>query len=169
MLADCLKMLVFGTAWCDRRLARLIAYILHTNDHRQWCHVGNTLSIVDWDFSETQTLLGALKTLNQLRVESYVFSDVEHLFRKVGCARSKHQCLTILQNWKLFLWMLVFAWTVSPLSISGTWLLKFVLFLKPTSTGDPRRDQTQTKHTNTKTKKHVNRDDVKLINVDCSR
>ena len=33
------------TKWtraCDRRSARLIAYIHHANDHRQCCHVGNT-------------------------------------------------------------------------------------------------------------------------------
>ena len=33
------------TKWsqsCDRRLARLISYIHHTNDYRQYCHVGNT-------------------------------------------------------------------------------------------------------------------------------
>ena len=33
------------TKWtqaCDRRLARLISYIHHTNEFRQYCHVGNT-------------------------------------------------------------------------------------------------------------------------------
>ena len=33
------------TKWaqaCDRRLARLISYIHHANDFRQYCHVGNT-------------------------------------------------------------------------------------------------------------------------------
>ena len=33
------------TKWtqaCDRRLARLIYYIHHTNDFRQYCHVGKT-------------------------------------------------------------------------------------------------------------------------------
>ena len=28
--------------------------------------------------------------------------DVEHLFPQVGCARSKRQCLTVLQNRRLF-------------------------------------------------------------------
>ena len=32
--------------------------------------------------------------------------------------------------------------------------------------GDSWRDETQTKHANTKTKKHVNRDDVEIFNVD---
>ena len=30
------------TQACDRRLARLISNIHHTNDYRQYCHVGNT-------------------------------------------------------------------------------------------------------------------------------
>ena len=33
------------TKWtkaCDKRLARLISYIHHTNKFRQYCHVGNT-------------------------------------------------------------------------------------------------------------------------------
>ena len=30
------------TQACDRRLARLISYIHHTYDYRQYCHVGNT-------------------------------------------------------------------------------------------------------------------------------
>ena len=30
------------TEACDRRLARLISYTHHTNDSRQYCHVGNT-------------------------------------------------------------------------------------------------------------------------------
>ena len=32
------------TKWtraCDRRLPRLIAFIHHTDDHRQYCHFGN--------------------------------------------------------------------------------------------------------------------------------
>ena len=60
MLTYCLKMIVLGrpdilwsvnklaravTKWtqaCDRRLARLVSDIHHTNDFRQYCHVGNT-------------------------------------------------------------------------------------------------------------------------------
>ena len=63
LLTNCLDVLVLGTNWttrhsvvgqqaceispkwtqaCDRRWARLICYIHHTNDSRQCCHVGNT-------------------------------------------------------------------------------------------------------------------------------
>ena len=79
------------------------------------------LSIVDWVYSKTQILLETLKTPNQLGRESYVSSEVEHLFPQVGCARSKRQCLTVPQNRMLFLWMRVCERTASLLLISGTW------------------------------------------------
>ena len=50
------------TGACDRRLARLISYIHHTIDYRQYCHVETRLSIVDWAFSKTQILLATLRT-----------------------------------------------------------------------------------------------------------
>ena len=79
------------------------------------------LDIVDWVYSKTQILLATLKTLNQLRVTLYVSSEVEHLFPEVGCARSKHQYLTVRQNRKLFRWMLVCVWADSLLLIHGVW------------------------------------------------
>ena len=45
--------------------------------------------------------------------KSYVSSEVEHLFPQVGCARSKHQCLTVLRNQRLFHGMPVCEGTVS--------------------------------------------------------
>ena len=43
----------------------------------------------------------------------------------VGCARNRHVRFTqCRRNLKLVLWMQVCEWTVSPLFISGTWLLK---------------------------------------------
>ena len=39
------KLVRTDTKWiraCDKRLARLISYIHHTNNYRQFCHVGNT-------------------------------------------------------------------------------------------------------------------------------
>ena len=38
------------------------------------------LSIVDWVYSKTQTLLVTLRTQNQFREESYVSLEDEHLF-----------------------------------------------------------------------------------------
>ena len=64
LLADCSEMSILGTYWktrypmvreqtcsciytkwtnaCDKRLARLISYIHHTCESKQYCHVGNT-------------------------------------------------------------------------------------------------------------------------------
>ena len=102
------------TKWtraCDKRLARLISTFITqmTTDHVvMWV---TRLNIVDGVYFKTQTLLETLKIQNQQNEESCVFSEVEHLFPKVGCARSKRQCLTVPQNRKLFLWMLVSEWT----------------------------------------------------------
>ena len=126
MLADCLKCLYLArigrpdilwsvnkigkishkmTRDCDKRSARLISYIHRTNYHQKYCDVGNRLSIVDWVYSKTQTLLATLQTPNQPLGESYVFSEVEYLFPQVGCVRSKRQCLTVPQNRKLFIYL----------------------------------------------------------------
>ena len=120
------------TKWsraCDRRSARLTAYIHHTHDHRQLCHVGNTAQHCLLGFFQV-ILLETLKIPSQPRVESDVSSQVEHFFPHFVCARSKHQCLTVQLNLKLFLWTLVFTWTVSPLSISDIWLLKYCILLR---------------------------------------
>ena len=83
------------------------------------------------------------------------------------CVRNKLQPLTVPLNLKLFLWILVCAWTAFPLSISRNWSSKYLHSSKNLPIRrDPLRDETQRKHTNTKTKKHIKRDDVKLFNVD---
>ena len=82
------------------------------------------LYTADWVWSKTQILLVSLKTRKQLQNESCAFSEVEHLFPKVGCARSKHQCLTVQRNQRLFSWMLVCEWTVSMLLLGGMWCQK---------------------------------------------
>ena len=97
------------------------------------------LSIVYWVYSKTQILLETFKTPSQPRVESDVSSEVEHLSPHFVCARSKHQCLTVQLNLRLFLWTLVFTWTVSPLSISDIWLLKCYVLLR-TRTHQAARD-----------------------------
>ena len=42
------------TQSCDRRLARLISYIDHTNEFRQYCHVGNTAQHCRLGFSQVR-------------------------------------------------------------------------------------------------------------------
>ena len=84
-----------ATKWtqaCDRRLARCISYFHHTHEFRKYCHVGNTAQHCRLGLFQDSDFAGDL-----------VLSEVEQLFPKVGCARSKRQCLTFLQNRKLFL------------------------------------------------------------------
>ena len=59
------------------------------------------LSVVNWVYSKTRTLLVTLRTRNQPREESYVSSEVEQLSPSVGCARSTHQYPTVLHNLNL--------------------------------------------------------------------
>ena len=92
------------TGACDKRLARLIfSNIHHTRDYRQYCHVGKTAQQCRLGLFQDPDFAGDLeRTRHQPRRESYVFSEVEHSFPSVGCARNKRQCLTVLQNQKIF-------------------------------------------------------------------
>ena len=110
------------TGACDRRSARLFFFTFVTqtviDNIVMWATL---LSLVDCVCSKTQTLLATSGTQNQPQVVSCVFLEVEQLSPSVGCARSKHQCSTVLQNRNLFHWMLVCEWTVSLLLICGMW------------------------------------------------
>ena len=72
------------------------------------------LDIGDLDCFKTPILQETLKTQNQHQDEFYVFSEVEDSFPSNGCARNKHQYLTVLQT-------LVSEWTGCLLWTSGTW------------------------------------------------
>ena len=55
------------TKWtkaCEKRLSRLISYIHHTSEYKQYWHVGNTANNTDWDCSKTPTLQEILRTRN---------------------------------------------------------------------------------------------------------
>ena len=52
------------TKWtqaCDRRLARLVSYIHHTNDFQQYCHVGNTAQHCPLGLFQDSDLAGDLE------------------------------------------------------------------------------------------------------------
>ena len=89
-------------------MARLISYIHHTNDSRQYCHVGTTARHRRF-----------VRFQSQPQGDFEVYLEVEHLSLSVACARSKHQYPTVLQNLKLSRWMLDNEWTDSLLLISG--------------------------------------------------
>ena len=83
------------------------------------CMCATRLSIVDWVYFETQTLLATLRIQYQPRVESYVSLEPEHLSPLVGCARNKRQYPTVLQSLKSSRWMLDYEWMDYLLSKSG--------------------------------------------------
>ena len=91
---------------CDRRLPRLISYIHHRSDSRKKCHVGNTAQHCRLGLFQDSDFAGDLEDSKSTSGESNASLEVEHLFRSVGCARSKRQCLTVPENRKLFRWML---------------------------------------------------------------
>ena len=103
------------------------------------------LSIDDWAYFETRTLLATLRTRNQFRGESYESLEAEHLYPSVGCARSKHHYPTVRPNLKSFRWMLAGLrmdgllaldfWDVVIEVLRSTTLQNMVYYPKETSAG----------------------------------
>ena len=153
------------TKWtqaCDRRLAIWISHIHHTHsDSFVMCKHGS--AIVDWVCSKTETLLATIRTRKQLRVESHVFSEAEHLFSQVGCARSKRRCLAVQQNPELFHWMLVFEQTGSLLFIEVLHSSKNTDTPTQQGAGSRLRKEVQSTNPNTKSKRDSNRELTKWI------
>ena len=127
-----------------------------TNDYLVWSPTFTTqvttdnvvmwetrLSIIDWICSKTLCLCWRPWGLKiNLGSESYVLSEVEHSSPLVGCARNKRQYPTVLQNLKLFRWMLVQGWTGYMLSICGTCVHRRVPSRQPTRQQETARELT---------------------------
>ena len=96
------------TKWtkaCDKRLNRLISYIHHTCEYKQYCEVGNTAKPCRLGLFQDSDFAGDLEDSKStsggtfLRFwKSYICS------KKVGCARNKLQFHTVQQNQKSSLW-----------------------------------------------------------------
>ena len=72
------------TKWtraCDKRLNRLISYIHHTCEYRQYCHVGNTVKQCRLGLFQDSDFAGDLKIRNPLLEIHCAFSEVIHLFQ----------------------------------------------------------------------------------------
>ena len=73
------------TKWtraCDRRLARLTAYIHHTNDHRRYCHVGKTAQHCRLDLFQDSDFAGDIDVIKWAKAHVFVHSDsVLHVAR----------------------------------------------------------------------------------------
>ena len=92
-------------------------------------------SIADLVYSKTQTLLATLRTRDQPQVVFCEFWEVGLLSQLVGCARNKLLFRTVLQNLKLFLWMLDYVWTGYLLLI--LWTLWLRLYVQPKTILNP--------------------------------
>ena len=80
------------TKWtkaCYKRLCRLISYIHHTCEYKQYCHVVILQNNADLDCFKTPILREILRIQNPLLEEHCAFLEVIHLFQSVGCARKQ--------------------------------------------------------------------------------
>ena len=111
------------TKWtqaCDRRLARPISYLHHTNDFRQCCHVGNTAQHCRLGLFRDSDFAGDLEDSKSTSVGvlcifgSSTFVPVSWKCKKQTAVSHSSQ------NLKSFLWMLDHAWMGYLLSIFGT-------------------------------------------------
>ena len=119
-------------------------------------------SSVDWDCSKSQTLLETLK--NQIRREFCVSSEVEPVSwickkqTSVSPSSTESEVISLDDGLRvdgapaLVLWDLGIEVLHSSNNVPAR--------------RNPSRDETQKKHTNTKTKKHVNRGDIEFFIVD---
>ena len=95
------------TKWtkiCDKRLSRLISYVHHTCEYKQYCRVGNTAKQCRLGLFQDSDFAGDLEYSKSTSDETCAFSEVKHLFQSVGCVRNKLQFRTVQQNQKSFLW-----------------------------------------------------------------
>ena len=80
------------TKWtkaCGKRLNRLISYIHHTCEYRQYCHVGNTAKQCRLGLFQDSDFAGDLEDSKSTSGGTLCISEVIHLFQEVGCARNK--------------------------------------------------------------------------------
>ena len=83
------------TKACDKRLCRLISYIHHTCEHKQYCHVDNTAKQCRLGLFQDSDFAGDLEDSNLHRVEHCAFYEVVHLFQPVGCVRNRIEVVYI--------------------------------------------------------------------------
>ena len=77
------------TKWtkaCDKRLNRLLPYIHHTCEYKQYCYVGNTARQCRLGPFQDSDFAGDLRIQNLLLEEHCAFLEVIHMFQYVGCA-----------------------------------------------------------------------------------
>ena len=104
---------------CDKRLNRLISYIHHTCEYKQYCYVANTSKQCRLGLFQDSDFAGDLE--DSKSTSGVHFSEAMPLFQSVGCVRKKIQFHTVQQNQKSLL-SLDWDWTEFSLSICRFWL-----------------------------------------------
>ena len=88
------------TQACDRRLEKLLPYIHHTRDYRQSCHVGNATQLCRLGLFQDSDFAGGFEDSKPTSGIIFCIFGSRTFVPLVGCARSKHQYLTVPQNRK---------------------------------------------------------------------
>ena len=76
------------TKACDKRLSRLISYIHHTCEYKQYCHVGNAAEQCRLGLFRDSDFAGDLEE-NLHHVKHCAFLEVIHSFQSVGCVKKQ--------------------------------------------------------------------------------
>ena len=66
---------------CDKRLNRLISYVHHTCEYKQYCYVGNTAKQCRLGLFHDSDFAGDVEDSNPLLEEHCAFLEVIHLFQ----------------------------------------------------------------------------------------
>ena len=87
------------TKACEKRLSRLISYIHHTCDYKQYCHVGNTAKQCRLGLFQDSGFARVLEDSKiHIRWNNCAFWEVIRLFQLAGCVRNKLQFRTVQQR-----------------------------------------------------------------------
>ena len=114
------------TTACDKRLNRLLSYIHHTYECKQYCFVGDTAKQCRLGLFQDSDFAGDLEDSKSTSGGTLCVLEVIHLVQSVGCVRNKLQFHTVQQNPKSSLWTLDWDWTGFLLSSYGIWLFLFL-------------------------------------------
>ena len=117
------------TKWtkaCDKRLSRLISYIHHTCDYKQYCRVGNTAKQCRLGLFQDSDLAGDLEDSKSTSGGTLCIFGC-HTFVPISwmCKKQTSQFRTVQQNQKSFPGTQDWGWTVYPKLIFGIWSLQF--------------------------------------------
>ena len=114
------------TKWtkaCDKRLNRLISYILHTWESKQYCYVGNTAKQCRLGTVSRLRFCGNLEDSKSTSSGTLcIFGS--HTFVSISwmCKKQTSVFHTVQQNPRSSLWTQDWDWTVFPLTFCGIWL-----------------------------------------------